>query len=56
MLSGGDGEAVAKHLPVFDGEEKVGKVVETIARVKEPYYLAVLEDGEKLIGKTITAP
>lgn len=53
----GKEEAIAKPLPVFDakGRIKVGKIIETICRVSEPYYLAVLEDGGKLVGKTITA-
>ncbi len=58
LLSGDDHqEAIAKPMPVFDanGKNKVGKVVETIGRVKQPYYLAVLDNGEKLVGTTIKA-
>lgn len=64
LLKSGDAGAIARPLPVFvgRGKEKVGKVVETIARVQNPYYLAVLEKefeekfGEKLAGMTLTAP
>lgn len=57
LLKGQQGGAIAKPIAVFDekGKKQIGKIVETIGRVKEPFYLAVLAGGEQLIGKTITA-
>lgn len=64
LLKSDSREAVARPVQVFHGrgKQKVGRVVETIARVEDPCYLAVLEKefeekfGEKLAGKMLTAP
>lgn len=54
LLKSDSGQPVERPAPLCLRKKKVGKVVETIGRVQDPYYLAVPDSvGLKLVGKTL---
>ena len=54
LLKASENEPIARFQQLFRGKQKVGKVLETIGRVSDPFYLAFLDDGEKAGGKRLS--
>lgn len=50
-------EPVGKPVSLCLARQRVGRVVETIGAVKDPFYLAVVEGerAKQLVGKTLAA-